>query len=168
MALKLFSFSFFQLSTDPFFLSTVLMVNILTLRGVAQKFCYPSVLLMQQGFRVIDGLFIILFWMTAQHPSREYWIKKSPVFAEGICWKQMPEPWGCHFPSGSNIRVSNTSKTLCVLASTNSCGASCFLLLLYLVLTFLLDGKIDKEALVFESILIWLYCKCLHLSNISY
>ena len=53
----------------------------------------------------IDWFFIVLFWMTARYPFREYWIEKSPVFAEGVCWKQMPEPWGCHFPSGSNIRV---------------------------------------------------------------
>lgn len=42
--------------------------------------------------------------------------------------KQMPEPWSIISPSGSSIRISNTSKTLSILASLDSCAASFFLI----------------------------------------
>lgn len=55
--------------------------------------------------------------------------KRNHLSLERACVeKQMPEPWSIISPSGSSIRISNTSETLSILASLDSCAASFFLI----------------------------------------
>lgn len=102
-------------------------VHILFNRGIDQKFSASCILLFQQGLDHINCLLSPLKWQT--DTLLENTESRNHLSLERACVeKQMPEPWSIISPSGSSIRISNTSKTLSILASLDSCAASFFLI----------------------------------------
>lgn len=109
-------------------------VHILFNRGIDQKFSASCILLFQQG---LDHINCYLLSNGRPTPfqrilNQEITYKKKKrnhLSLERACVeKQMPEPWSIISPSGSSIRISNTSETLSILASLDSCAASFFLI----------------------------------------